>query len=105
MSRELVREVESLLVEAGFGPGSGLTTHSHGDAVIVSWHADRLIRPTISVHATDPGLHAAAEINGIRTALGLALTSVLGDAGLTAVMRPDGFVVTREAPAAQGGGG
>ncbi|MFF2779979.1 hypothetical protein ACFVU3_34385 [Streptomyces sp. NPDC058052] len=99
MSRELVRKVQTVLADAGFGPGSGLTARSEGVAVIVAWHPDRLIRPTIAAHASDPDIHAAAEINGIRTALDTALTSVFLAAGLIPLTDPEGFISVTAAPA------
>ncbi|MFI8423847.1 hypothetical protein [Streptomyces sp. NPDC085479] len=98
MSRELVHQVQTVLADAGFGPDSGLTTRSEGVAVIVSWHPDRLIRPTIAAHAADPDVHAAAEITGIRTALDTALTSVFLAAGLVPLTRPEGSIRVTTAP-------
>lgn len=92
MSGELVERVRTALADAGFGPGSGLTAQSDGSAVIVSWHPDRLIRPTITAHADDPDVHAAAEISGIRSALDTALTSVFLAAGLVPLSHPEGFI-------------
>lgn len=98
MSRELVQRVQITLAEAGFGPGSGLTARSDGVAVIVSWHPDQLLRPTITAHASDPDVHAAAEITGIRSALDAALTSIFLAAGLTPLSHPDGFIRVTATP-------
>ncbi|WP_282692735.1 hypothetical protein [Streptomyces sp. CC208A] len=98
MSSELVRQVQAVLADAGFGPDSGLTAQSDGAAVIVAWHPDRLIRPTIAAHATDPEVHAAAAITGIRTALETALTSVFLSAGLVPLPQPDGFIRVTATP-------
>ncbi|MEU3606790.1 hypothetical protein AB0E83_15285 [Streptomyces sp. NPDC035033] len=98
MSRELVRRVQAVLADAGFGPDSGLTAQSDGVAVIVAWHPDQLIRPTIAAHATDPDVHAAASITGIRTALETALTSVFLDAGLVPLSYPEGFIRVTATP-------
>ncbi|MFI8522397.1 hypothetical protein ACIGEZ_32015 [Streptomyces sp. NPDC085481] len=98
MSHTLVHEVETILAQAGFGPAGGLTMHSHGDAVIVRWHADRLLRPTITAHAADPDLDTTAAITGIRTALDTALTSVLRAAGLATAAHPDGIILVTRQP-------
>ncbi|MER5736897.1 MULTISPECIES: hypothetical protein [unclassified Streptomyces] len=98
MSAELVRRVQTALADAGFGPGSGLTTQTDGPAVIVSWHPDRLIRPTITAHASDPDVHSAAEIPGIRNALDAALISVFLAAGLVPLSHPEGFISVTAVP-------
>lgn len=98
MSRELVHQVQIVLADAGFGPDSGITTQSDGVAVIVAWHPDRLIRPTIAAHAADPDVHAAAEIIGIRTALEQALTSVFLAAGLSPLTQPEGIIRVTATP-------
>ncbi|MFC9343678.1 hypothetical protein ACFT0G_32480 [Streptomyces sp. NPDC057020] len=98
MNDELLAEVQRLLEGAGYGSGSGLSTDSDGDTVLVAWHVDSLIRPTIAAHATDADLHAAVSITGIRTALDTALTSVFAAAGLCASVRSHGVIaVTRRA--------
>ncbi|MFD8009155.1 hypothetical protein [Streptomyces sp. NPDC058955] len=98
MSRELVHQVQIVLADAGFGPDSGITTQSDGASVIVAWHPDRLIRPTIAAHAADPDVHAAAEITGIRIALEQALTSVFLAAGLSPLTHPEGFIRVTATP-------
>lgn len=106
MAEDLLRAVEGVLARSGYGPQSGLRVRWHGSAVSVTWHADRLIRPTIEAHATDPDLRVLAGITGMRTALDSALVSVLGEAGLTVAHHPEGFVlVTRPAPTTGPGGG
>ncbi|MFE6228977.1 MULTISPECIES: hypothetical protein [unclassified Streptomyces] len=98
MSRELVRRVQIVLADAGYGPDSGITAQSDGVAVIVAWHPDPLIRPTIAAHASDPDVHAVAEISGIRNALEQALTSVFLAAGLTPLAQPEGIIRVTASP-------
>ncbi|MFD5769071.1 hypothetical protein ACFWIN_25055 [Streptomyces sp. NPDC127049] len=100
MSSELVAEVQRLLEQAGYGPGSGLTVDGEGDTVLVGWHVDPLIRPTIAAHAADPDVHAAAEIAGIRTLLDAALTAVLTGGGLSARAHSPGVIAVTRRPVA-----
>ncbi|MFI8961602.1 hypothetical protein ACIGO8_05755 [Streptomyces sp. NPDC053493] len=93
MTQDLLQEVRAVLVRAGYGRDSGLRVLRHGDGVIVSWHADPVIRPTIAVHAADPDVRRRAGIPGIRTALDTALLVVLHGAGLPAVHHPGGFIL------------
>ncbi|GGR18536.1 hypothetical protein [Streptomyces roseolus] len=92
MPRDLLHHVQFLLAEAGFGPDSGLTTTRDGPAVVVSWHADPLIRPIITAHATDPDVGTAAGIPGLRTALEAALTNVFQAADLRPLPDPGGLL-------------
>ncbi|MEU2507378.1 hypothetical protein ABZ621_22085 [Streptomyces sp. NPDC007863] len=92
MPRDLLHQVQTLLAEAGFGPDSGLSTTRDGQAVVVSWHADRLIRPIITAHAGDPDVGTAAGIPGLRTALEAALTNVFQSADLRPLHDPGGLL-------------
>ncbi|MGW6536462.1 hypothetical protein ACWGBV_06390 [Streptomyces sp. NPDC055051] len=100
MSSELVVVVQGLLEQAGYGPGSGLTVDGEGDVVLVGWHVDPLIRPTIAAHAADPDVHAAAEITGIRVLLDTALTAVLTAGGLNARAHSPGVIAVTRRPVA-----
>ncbi|MFF9472214.1 hypothetical protein ACF1E9_06230 [Streptomyces roseolus] len=92
MPPDLLHQVQFLLAEAGFGPDSGLTTTRDGRAVVVSWHADPLIRPIITAHAADPDVRTAAGIPGLRTALETALTNVFQAADLLPLHDPGGLI-------------
>lgn len=92
MPRDLLHQVQTLLAEAGFGPDSGLTTTRDGQAIVVSWHVDRLIRPIITAHADDPDVGTAAGIPGLRTALEAALTNVFQAADLLPLPDPGGLL-------------
>ncbi|MFJ3615568.1 hypothetical protein [Streptomyces hydrogenans] len=87
---ELLRRTRRILAEAGYEPGNGLTATADGPDILVSWHPDSLIRPLIAAHATDPDVHRAAEIPGLRAATATALTTVFLEAGLTPLPHPDG---------------
>ncbi|MFJ9811102.1 hypothetical protein ACIRTB_23035 [Streptomyces sp. NPDC101158] len=103
MDRELLDQVQAVLAEAGFGPDSGLTARAHdGDGVVVSWHADHLIRPTITAHAADPDIRTSVLIPGIRAALHIAVTTVITSAGLTTTDHPDGYLLVTPPPPCQG---
>ncbi|MCM1946329.1 hypothetical protein ACFWG5_39060 [Streptomyces hydrogenans] len=97
MDVPLVREVQSVLARAGYGPGSGLTVEVHGDGVRVGWHADALVRPTIAAHADDPEVAGLARMDGIRAVLDRALLSVFREAGFLAVHAPGGDVLVTRA--------
>ncbi|MFF5922826.1 hypothetical protein ACFY8C_31595 [Streptomyces flavochromogenes] len=93
MSRELVREIESLLADAGYGPASGVTTHKHGDLVVVSWQTKPAGRAAASV--------CPARIDDViclRVAVEVALTTLFRAAGYAAVASPDGFVLVSRQP-------
>lgn len=98
MSRELMHDVGTLLVDAGYGPGSGVTAHAHGDTVIVSWKTD-LPDPfdpfdPIAAEAGSP--RRIDEVTCMRVAVEAAITAVFRSAGYAAVAHPDGFImVTR----------
>ncbi|GGY76912.1 hypothetical protein [Streptomyces omiyaensis] len=98
MTGGLVREVELVLADGGFGPGSGLVVQDREDGVLVTWSADALIRPTILAHASDPAVRARVTLTGIRSALDHALAALFLDAGLVTTVPADGAVlVTRPA--------
>lgn len=83
MTGGLAHEVEAVLANGGFGPGSGLVVQEQerADGVLVSWSSDALIRPTILAHASDPALHTRVTITGMRTALDHALAALFLDSG------------------------
>ncbi|MFF2775909.1 hypothetical protein ACFVU3_13450 [Streptomyces sp. NPDC058052] len=93
MTGGLAHEVETVLADGGFGPGSGLAVQERADGVLVSWSADALIRPTILAHASDPAVHTRATIPGIRTALDHALAALFLDAGFHTITSSDGVLL------------
>ncbi|MGW6538158.1 hypothetical protein ACWGBV_17715 [Streptomyces sp. NPDC055051] len=101
MTGVLAREVEAVLAHGGFGAGSGLVVQERPGGVLVSWHADAVIRPTILAHASDPAVRTRATIPGIRTALDQALAALFLDAGLhTSTPAAGLLLVSRTSPEA-----
>ncbi|MFF0483208.1 hypothetical protein [Streptomyces sp. NPDC004435] len=102
MTGVLAREVETVLADGGFGPGSGLVVQERPGGVLVSWHADAVIRPMILAHASDPAVRTRATIPGIRSALDHALAALFLDAGLHTTTPANGLLlVSRREPSAR----
>jgi hypothetical protein len=97
----VVREVEAL--RAGSGPGGALAVRRPGDAAVIRC-ADAPTRPTVTAHATDPGLPAPAGIPGLRVTPDAALPGVFRGARTAAAPHPGEHLLVARAPGKPGAG-
>ncbi|MFE5792813.1 hypothetical protein ACFQ8C_09570 [Streptomyces sp. NPDC056503] len=103
MTSALLDQIHTVITDAGFGPGSGLTFQDCEDGVRVSWKADAIIRPTIAAHASDPELRDHATVAGLRSVVDHALTALFLGAGLHTTAPLNGVLLVTRPPRAFAG--